>query len=58
MGTARAAGLTVPRILQRNNDFRGADDDSAARPDHQLHRWYTDHDRSTGRPDGIRDKRT
>ena len=58
MGTARAAGRAVPNILQRNSDFRMADDDSAARPDHQFHRWYTEYDRSTGGPDGIRNCRT
>ena len=35
-----------------------ADDDSAAGPDYQLHRRYTEYDRSTGGPDGIRDQRT
>lgn len=38
--------------------FGVADDDPAARPDNHLYRGYTEHDRSTGRPDGHRDQRT
>jgi hypothetical protein len=38
--------------------FGVADDDTAARPDDQLHRGYAEYDRSTGRPDGHGDQRT
>lgn len=38
--------------------FYFADDDPGARPDNSLYRRYTEYDRSTGWPDGIRDQRT
>ncbi len=56
MGTGRAACQTVPKILECNSDFWAADDDSTTRPDYQLNRRYTEYDRSTGGPDGIRDR--
>lgn len=38
--------------------FRIADDDPAARPDNRLYRGDAEYDRSTGWPDGHRDRRT
>jgi hypothetical protein len=46
----------IPRC--KGVTFCAADDDSAARPDYELHRGYTEYDRSTGGPDGIGDRRT
>jgi hypothetical protein len=59
VGTARAASQTLFfKLCDVLVTFCVADDDPAARPDNQLHRRYTEHDRSTGWPDGIRDQRT
>jgi hypothetical protein len=58
MGTARAAGQAVPEIPRCSGDICAVDDDPAARSDYQLHRRYTEYDRSTGGPNGIRNQRT
>ena len=47
-----------PKFCDEMVTFRIADDDPAARPDNRLYRGDAEYDRSTGRPDGHRDRRT